>query len=595
MAWKALLSGQATSVLAQVDEGVSFPPGLVFKQNDNTIATQPTSQNHQQQLNLTGQMHEEEGSVEVYASEEEEAELVGKLKTISYDALYQKLVLVVLDNVMDDAPYLARLSREVPAIFAQAGVSLTVESQEFDTEWGDRDVPLEDETTGLLSNYPDQLKRVIKDYRKEHEEEKETAYIFLAGGSSTGKLGYMPKKRAYGFVYLHEHDSGEPVAKTIAHELGHGLFRLEHTFEEYPSLTKGSTDNLMDYGSRGTHLHKYQWDFVHNPQAMLGWFQDEEENASFDFCEVMFKDKLTAIREANLAGKEEVSFNWSGETMDCTPLKTKISTLSLDIAHFQMPMRGSVNFSPSDYKRTAVAKLADLEGEFVRYDFGDFEYQDDHRVMLSVTIMKKQTSELETFLFGEEAREEKESKIDETNSIFTQQQLDTIYANVDSKVIKSIFQYIEEYRSDFGIDNNTKLIHFLAQAHHESGGFFYMKEIGSFSGTRETYKGRGIFQLTFKRNYKAFQQYLKDEMNIEADLVGKPELVEESKYAVLSALWYWKRNNLNKYATDLKKGSLLKLSKLINCGNLKYCGCERDKNNKCKKDKDGNKEQGQVL
>ena len=90
----------------------------------------------------------------------------------------------------------------------------------------------------------------------------------------------MPKKRAYGFVYLHEHDQGEPVAKTIAHELGHGLFRLEHTFEAYPALTKGSTNNLMDYG-RGTRLHKYQWDLVHNPEAMLGWFQEEQESASY--------------------------------------------------------------------------------------------------------------------------------------------------------------------------------------------------------------------------------------------------------------------------------------------------------------------------
>ena len=307
VAWKALLSGQATSVLAQVNEGVSFPPGLVFKQNGNAIATQPATENHQQQLTLAGQMNEQEGSVEVYASSEENAELVGKLRTISYDALPQKLVLVVLDNVMDDAPYLARLSREVPAIFAQAGVTLTVESQEFDTEWGDRDVPLEDETTGLLSNYPDQLKRVIKDYRKEHEEEKETAYIFLAGGSSTGKLGYMPKKRAYGFVYLHEHDHGEPVAKTIAHELGHGLFRLEHTFEAYPALTKGSTNNLMDYG-RGTRLHKYQWDLVHNPEAMLGWFQDEEESAMVgiqsDTTNVMAL--LDAIKTANEEGEDEL-------------------------------------------------------------------------------------------------------------------------------------------------------------------------------------------------------------------------------------------------------------------------------------------------
>ena len=34
----------------------------------------------------------------------------------------------------------------------------------------------------------------------------------------------------------------------------------------------------MDYRG-GTRLHKYQWDYIHNPEAMLGWFQDDEENA----------------------------------------------------------------------------------------------------------------------------------------------------------------------------------------------------------------------------------------------------------------------------------------------------------------------------
>ncbi len=50
VAWKALPSGQRTAVLAQVDENVSFPPGVVFKQNDNVIPTQPAAQMHQQQI-----------------------------------------------------------------------------------------------------------------------------------------------------------------------------------------------------------------------------------------------------------------------------------------------------------------------------------------------------------------------------------------------------------------------------------------------------------------------------------------------------------------------------------------------------------------
>ena len=303
VAWKALPSAGTTAVLAEVNKEMSFPPGVVFRQNGSTLSSQPATKNHQKALRLTGGAHKQEGILEVYASREEDAALVGKLRTISYDALYKKLVLVVLDDVTSDAPYLDKVSQEVQAIFAQAGVRLTIETQKFNTDWADREVPLEDETTGMLSNYPKELKQVIKDYRKGHDEEAETAYIFLAGYSSTGKLGYMPKKRPYGFVYLWEHRNREPVAKTIAHELGHGLFRLEHTFEAYPTLTKGSTNNLMDYG-KGTKLHKYQWDLVHDPKAMLGWFQDEEENAYYTLQEV--KKLLEEIKKNNEKRKGNV-------------------------------------------------------------------------------------------------------------------------------------------------------------------------------------------------------------------------------------------------------------------------------------------------
>ncbi len=125
------------------------------------------------------------------------------------------------------------------------------------------------------------MRQVIKAYSKAHDTDKETAYIFIYPKPKSGesKLGYMPKKRSYGFVFS-QFRSRTQIAQAIAHELGHGLFRLEHSFETYPSLSKGSTDNLMDY-STGNRLHKYQWDLIHNPIAMLGWFQDEEESAYY--------------------------------------------------------------------------------------------------------------------------------------------------------------------------------------------------------------------------------------------------------------------------------------------------------------------------
>jgi len=65
-------------------------------------------------------------------------------------------------------------------------------------------------------------------------------------------------------------------ARTLAHELGHGAFNLEHTF---PVLPQGTTDNLMDYNG-GPRLIKPQWDLIHNPELTTGLLDDETDGAS---------------------------------------------------------------------------------------------------------------------------------------------------------------------------------------------------------------------------------------------------------------------------------------------------------------------------
>lgn len=75
--------------------------------------------------------------------------------------------------------------------------------------------------------------------------------------------------------------SHEQFIHTVAHESGHGIFRLWHTFSSKNNyqLAKGATTNLMDYSTKpnATDLFKYQWDYCHNPENMTGLFQDEEE------------------------------------------------------------------------------------------------------------------------------------------------------------------------------------------------------------------------------------------------------------------------------------------------------------------------------
>ena len=278
VAWKALPSHQSNTVMAQVAEGVTFPPGVIFKQNDNLIPTQPAAQTHQRQVNLIGQGDEQEGSVAVYANDSEEAERVGQLNTVSYDVLPRKLVLVPLDGEYDHRELWPMLER-VARIYQQAAVHLEVAIAEpVMMEGWERDHVLDDVTTGLLSNYTKEMRQVIRAFRRQQETDPETAYIFLDYQSKSGKRGYMPKKRQYGFVFDEPHRNYWELSTTIAHELGHGLFRLEHSFDTYPSLTQGSSRNLMDYGG-GIKLRKYQWDLIHNPERMLGWFQDEKDAA----------------------------------------------------------------------------------------------------------------------------------------------------------------------------------------------------------------------------------------------------------------------------------------------------------------------------
>jgi putative chitinase len=145
----------------------------------------------------------------------------------------------------------------------------------------------------------------------------------------------------------------------------------------------------------------------------------------------------------------------------------------------------------------------------------------------------------------------------------------------------AVITQIPECNEKFQINSSLRVAHFLAQSAHESGNFTTAEENLNYSAERlkevfpkyfpgsladsygrqpekigsrvygdrmgngdeaskEGYKfrGRGYIQLTGKDNYRAFAKTVEDNIMDDPDLVA-------SKYALLSAAWFWDRNSLN--------------------------------------------------
>ncbi|MDY3883812.1 hypothetical protein, partial [Porphyromonas somerae] len=90
-------------------------------------------------------------------------------------------------------------------------------------------------------------------------------------------LGEMPRNSRFGYVFTSSAPSTKNLARTIAHELGHGLFTLQHTFDdEYGGdNSRSNTANLMDYGT-GTDLAAFQWNIMSKPAVFTALDSSED-------------------------------------------------------------------------------------------------------------------------------------------------------------------------------------------------------------------------------------------------------------------------------------------------------------------------------
>lgn len=154
--------------------------------------------------------------------------------------------------------------------------------------------------------------------------------------------------------------------------------------------------------------------------------------------------------------------------------------------------------------------------------------------------------------------------------MLTREMIKAIAPNSKEEIIGPLVGYLNKYMPKYEVNTYLRICHFLAQAAHEAASFRTLEEYASgaaYEGRKDLgnvnkgdgvrYKGRGIFQLTGRANYRTIGA------KIGMDLENNPELAESPEVSVLTALEYWKSRGLNAFAD---KDDVTTITKRINGG-----------------------------
>jgi hypothetical protein len=366
--WKSVESNKIDRLVAAIDgpaDSIHFMTknlNMVMSAPGDKSAVTPNAPDYKgssfKQLLVTGVDDEDE--IKAWYPEYEKVNdtttrqnriLAGQVNIAAYDKINLDVCLVEVNGAT--VPNTLPIEQELNKIYASSLVQWKV------TQLNNVNINLTTLKNGKFdSDHPGSMKyndcenEVIDAFKSRKDYKRNTLYLFFIGGEkfpTTNKetKGYMQFNRNFGFIFRDNQDLNELI-RTMAHELGHGAFRLRHVFSPdcpYPQ-TQGQTQNLMDYVSQDKAttallLHKYQWKEVHDWDLGVNWFESGDEG------------KMVTVSNIELINK----FRNDDNTFTFISMSGKPITLPANVT--------SVTFSTGD-----DVNLTDCEDKFRIEPFG---------------------------------------------------------------------------------------------------------------------------------------------------------------------------------------------------------------------------------
>lgn len=268
--YKAVKNGNEDYIIAHIDisDASIVADSLVFKTQDGTAIEVLEKNSNQWKLKVTGYQKDAVKQVLATIKQGDKHQVAGAFNLYHLEEKEVDVVLVNTNNANKQA-----IEQYVNQVYKQAVVKVNIVQEITDfTITPNAEGKIDSGESGFAVNYTQQQQQINQNLRSRADYNSNAYYLITTDlqPSTTEEKGLMPLGRQFGYIFGKE-------AHTLAHELGHGAFKLKHPFSnESYGWTRGTTNWLMDY-TQGEHLPYNQWQEIHNPNIRIGIFDNDEE------------------------------------------------------------------------------------------------------------------------------------------------------------------------------------------------------------------------------------------------------------------------------------------------------------------------------
>lgn len=289
---------------------------------------------------------EEDVAIYAYYREDE----IGKLSVKVYPEKTKHLRIV---NLTNQSLSQTEIHNYIDATFNQANIKWEVEFDEANlgNQIFGSDGLLEVPNTNLMQKYSDEMRSIRNAYFEQHPNvNRNQFFLFVVPGFSDATTnGYMVRGRSVGFIKINS------PPHTYAHELGHGLGGLEHTF---PDIPEGSTTNLMDYSNENQLQYK-QWKQLRNP-FVFNWL-DDEEDAAFQHTVVSYNFDLVDQNQTHILNAECQTFQTRLGNLIQFSASQQASIIRYHLTNGRIKALTALNPETADYNKYSQCYSANIQ------------------------------------------------------------------------------------------------------------------------------------------------------------------------------------------------------------------------------------------